>query len=132
MKDNSQSKSSLALGIVLSTTISLIITAVFMLIFAAILSKQSSAEWLVCTLSMTAQALGAVAGGFVCAKIIGHNGLLMGAIIGAVLFVIFTLIALISGSGFSIVSIIRLALLLVCSTLGGILGVNLKKKPNII
>lgn len=77
-------------------------------------------------------AIGALAGGFISAKLNRGAGLIVGLISGLALFFILTVAAMIkSDSSFSLLSLIRLAAMLFGGAAGGILGVREKTKISI-
>lgn len=114
------------------TAVSFAICFILLAIFALILSKGSFGEPTVTALSFAAQTLGALVGGFVSAKIRKKNGLVMGAANGAIMFALLTIISLIIGGALSVLTVIRLILLVLASTLGGIMGVNMRKKEKLL
>ena len=119
----------LAIGFAVSVAICFI----FMLIFALFLSKRDSNETLALVLSFISQTLGALAGGFVSAKLNRQNGLIVGLANGGILFLVYTILSMvISGASLTLLTLIRLLLLEISSMLGGILGVNINKKPKLI
>ena len=65
---------------------------------------------------------------FVTAKKVGRNGIKIGALMGITIFVIISLVGVILGRTFSLLSVIRLCVILVAASVGGILGVNIKAK----
>ncbi len=77
-------------------------------------------------------AIGALAGGFIAAKLNKGAGLIVGLITGFALFVILTAAALInSDSSLSVLSLIRLGAMLLGGAAGGILGVRENTKISI-
>ena len=72
---------------------------------------------------------GALAAGFVSAKKIGSSGLINGGVCGVVLYVLILFLSLfISEKGFSVITIIHFAIVLISSLAGGVLGVNSASK----
>lgn len=128
--DNSAKFAVLPLAI--GTAISFAVCFILLAVFALILSKGNFSEPIVTALSFAAQTLGAFFGGFAAAKINKKNGLIMGSANGAIVFAILTLLSLIIGGMLSVMTVIRLILLVLSSTLGGIMGVNLRKKEKLL
>lgn len=119
--------------IAVGVCVSVAVCMVLMIVFAAVLSKSNFSETTVLVMSMIAQGVGALCGGFAGARLFGQSGMIIGAASGAVVFLLFTAAALIFGSGgMTIVTVIKLVLMLLCSVLGGICGVNLRKKTKVI
>ncbi len=79
-------------------------------------------------LAITAAAIGAFLAGLTAAAIAKQKGLLLGAVCGVVLFLLILLAGVaqyagVSGTG----AAIKFAVLLLCGSIGGVLGVNLRK-----
>ena len=62
------------------------------------------------------------------AKKLESKGYLYGIIIGAAVFVLITLISLIFGNNFSINTLFHFIIIIISSIIGGIMGVNFKKR----
>lgn len=118
----------IAIGVSLSFGICFLLLS----IFAAILSKGDFGESTLTAMSFTAQTLGALIGGFAAAKINKKNGLIMGVANGAIMFALLTVLSMILGGSLSVMTVIRLILLVLGSTLGGIMGVNIRKKQKLL
>lgn len=103
-----------------------------LVLFAVILTKSDFGEPTVTALSFAAQTLGAIFGGFAAAKINKKNGLIIGAANGAIMFAPLTVLSLILGGSLSVLTVIRLILLVLGSSLGGIMGVNIRKKQKLL
>ncbi|HEX2938717.1 MAG TPA: TIGR04086 family membrane protein [Ruminiclostridium sp.] len=69
----------------------LVTSIVFLLIFSFVMTVRDIPEGVVPTLSAISLALGSIMGGFVSAKLLGKAGLVSGAVVGAVLFLIMML-----------------------------------------
>ena len=111
----------------------IITTAVFVLIFAFILTCVDLSDNAAAVMSVGALTIGCIVGGIVTAKLNGKSGLLCGAVCGSLVFVLTFLISLIFNfSSFSAMTAIKAAASVVCGSLGGVLGVNFKAKRKII
>lgn len=68
------------------------------------------------------------AGGFCAAAKIGRenkrDGIKIGGIVGGTIFVIVTIVGMILGGSFSLLTLLRLIITVCCSVAGGIFGVN--------
>lgn len=126
-------ESALLMGFVRPTLIGVIVGGLccllVLLILAALLSAQNIPQVAVVPLASLATAAGALAGGFTAAKISGKNGWLIGGVTALLLF----LLTMVSGFGlFGQLDggfiLIKLAVMLVCGMIGGILAVNLRKR----
>lgn len=76
------------------------------------------------------------AGGFCTAYKIGKEvkcgGLKIGAVTGCVVFCVITIIGIMLGNTFSLLTVLRLAVTAACSTAGGVAGVNRSGKRKMI
>ncbi len=75
--------------------------------------------------------VGAFGGGFLASKINKGAGLVVGAITGALMFLIVVIAALSDGSDISVLIIIKLAVTVALGSLGGIAGLKERKKISI-
>lgn len=77
--------------------------------------------------------LGCLLASFYAAKKIGKNGLLVGAVVGGITFIIITLIGLMASKDiFTVNTLFRLIILMLFSFIGGVLGVNSKQNQKYI
>ncbi len=130
---NNSNDGNMLIPLAIGFAVSVAICFIFMLIFALFLSKRDSNETLALVLSFISQTLGALVGGFVSAKLNRQNGLIVGLANGGILFLVYTILSMvISGASLTLLTLIRLLLLEISSMLGGILGVNINKKPKLI
>lgn len=100
-----------------------------LLMMAALLSAQDIPQVAVVPLAALATAAGALVGGFAAAKVSGKNGWLIGGVTALLLF----LLTMVSGFGlFGQLNggfiLIKLAIMLACGMVGGIIAVNVGKK----
>ena len=102
-----------------------------LLLMAALMTlrdiPQGALPWMV----NIAGGLGALAAGFVAAKKRKQQGMMVGAACGGTLFLLLLLAGMIAGSGFTSASLVKLAVFLLMSAIGGVLGVNQEKKRKI-
>lgn len=113
--------------------VSIISTAILLFIFAFLLTIYDASDSIVVIMSMLAWGIGALAGGFAAAKSYGKNGLIIGFCSGLIMFLILTIVAMIiNSSGLTIQSFIKLVLSVICACVGGVLGINLKRKRKLI
>ncbi len=100
-----------------------------LLLMAALLLTQDTPQNFVSPLALVALVTGCFAGGVTAARCTGQNGWLMGLLCGAALF----LLLLLAG-GFAPLRntathpLLKLAVMLVSAAVGGIVGINLKRK----
>ena len=107
-----------------------VVATVFMLfILAFIMTLRDVPASLVAAFSSLAVGFGGLCAGFFAARKAGRKGLLFGTATGVFLYIIVLCSSLIANSGaFSVMSIIKLAITVLSASIGGILGVNVKKR----
>lgn len=119
-------------AILFGTLLGIVVTLVFTLIFALVVSSASlslKASGVLATLTLVAAAF---SGGFASALKRGEKGLVTGAIAGVVYYMLVVLLSLaILRSAVTSSLIIKLALILFSSSIGGIIGVNGFKRRKI-
>ena len=100
-----------------------------LLIMALLMTVSDMPSSLSGTLASVALIFGGVTGGFFVSKIQGENGILVGAILGFILFVIITIISLvIDFDRISTNTLIHFIITVLSGALGGIIGVNTANK----
>lgn len=104
--------------------------ALLLIICALALTKSSGIPHLaVSPLVMIVAGMGAFIGGYVSALISKQNGMMCGLICGFIMFLILFIASLITvRTALSMNTIVRLLLMLLTGAIGGILGVNKRKK----
>lgn len=102
---------------------------VLLLVFAAILAAPGYSSGGCDADGGGAAAIGAFVGGFVAARIAKTRGILFGALCGLILYL------LVMASGFAVLrdirgtyAVVKLALMVVSAAVGGILGVNFRRR----
>lgn len=103
---------------------------ILLLIFSAILSFSDIQESYLALFGYLAVVVGAFMGGFFSSMKHRKKGLVSGLVTGVLLFIILFIFRLIivGFDSFTISTFIQLLLIVIASTVGGILGVNIKKK----
>ena len=95
------------------------------LIFAFVITKITAADLMLSVMSTVALCVGAFAGGHICGRKSGSNGLFMGVLCGVFIFLtIILLSALFSKAVESFSLPVKLVLTLLCAGVGGVVGVN--------
>ena len=134
MKRNSAPKLSdtpraILTGVIISTMLS----SVCILLFALIITLMSLSTAAAFPLSSLSLGIGCFFGSKYTAKRLNKKGYLCGLINGFCVFLISVIIALcINPANFTWMSMIRLVIILLCSMIGGIGGVNQKKNPMLV
>lgn len=106
-----------------------LVCALLLLVIAAIMTAQDVPQGLVTPLAMVAAAGGSFFGGLISARIAKENGLLIGALCGLLLYVLIAFTgALFFRDAQGQYTLIKLLILTACGAVGGVIGVNLRKK----
>lgn len=109
--------------------IGVIVCAVILLIAAAIMTTGILPASAVTPVALAAAAIGAFVGGFVAARLSRERGLLYGAGVGLLLFLLITIVGIVASQEFrGTMMLIKAALTIGFGALGGVLGVNVKKR----
>lgn len=116
-------------GLIIGTAVTVISAALFALVMY-LFEIDSSFAVPFATVSL---ALGSFVASFFTSKKIGDRGYIVGLLIGTVIFIAVTLIALISSfDGVGINTLLRFIIIILASMIGGILGVNQGKNKKYI
>ena len=80
-------------------------------------------------MALVCMSIGAFFGGMVASKIFKEKGFLIGALNGLIFFFLSTIISFASNAGsMTAVSLIKLIIFILSSMIGGVIGVNVKRK----
>ncbi len=127
MKNNKLIKS-----LVISVILSIAVTFVMIIISSIILLKININDTVLNVLNLISFSIGSFAGGFTISKFFKEKGLIYGLINGFALFVVSFVISIaINFSAPSLFSLVKLIVILLSSLIGGITGVNTRKKRSI-
>jgi putative membrane protein (TIGR04086 family) len=115
--------------VAIGTVVGALVCVLILMIMAAVMVSGVIPAKAVTPMAFVAAALGAFAGGFVAARLSRERGLLYGAATGFLLFLLTTAagFALLPETGGTLL-LLKLALMVGGGALGGILGVNLKRR----
>lgn len=125
MNDKKAAVISAALGTLAGAASALLIMLIFAFVCVKIQSVQTALSEPV---SLAAGCGGAFAGGILCARIIKKNGMMFGGICAALVFLVLFIISALSGAQPDVHALLRLAAMLPVGAIGGIIGVNRRKK----
>lgn len=104
-------------------------TAVFLLLFSIVMVTNDVPDFAIDLCTSLALGLGSLLAGYIAARVIRANGIMVGAVTSALLFAILFFISLIFiYHSITIVMLTKFAICLICGIIGGILGVNHKSK----
>jgi putative membrane protein (TIGR04086 family) len=119
-------------NLLISLVVSIAVVFVVLALSSIILLKTNMNDALVNVLNLISFSIGAFAGGLTISKLFKEKGLVYGLINGLVLFSISFIISLvINFSAPSLFSLIKLIAISFFSLVGGVIGVNTKKKRSI-
>lgn len=117
-------------AILLGSVVGAVVCAVFLVLFAFLfVAVKSVPQSMVQIIAIICAAIGAAVAGYASIRIYKSKGLLYGAAAGLLLFVVLTVIAfIVSRDKFTYITFIRLLVMLFSGALGGVLGVNQKRR----
>lgn len=119
-------------NLLISLVVSIAVVFVVLALSSIILLKTNMNDALVNVLNLISFSIGAFTGGLTISKLFKEKGLVYGLINGLVLFSISFIISLIINfSAPSLFSLIKLIAISISSLIGGVIGVNTKKKRSI-
>lgn len=100
-----------------------------LLLMSIIMGLQDIPQSAVTLISTLVFVVGGFVAGYVCARLSHERGMLLGLCCGTCLFFIVSLANLaVDGSGFGMIALTKLIAVLLSAALGGIVGVNKRKK----
>ena len=106
-----------------------VLTVIFVMFGAAVMVKMQKVMYnMTVPFAMAALCIGALGGGYITARINKSMGIAVGAVCGTGVFLILLALGAIFGSELGIVTMIRAAVAVISGALGGVLGVNKRKK----
>ena len=106
------------------------VTALLLVLMAVGMTVKDVPQALVAPLATAAAAIGAFVGGLTAARLAGRQGLLLGALCGLLLYALILLTELSNIGDMQAASVlIKWAILIACGAVGGIVGVNLRRRP---
>ena len=115
--------------VIIGAVVGALCCTLLLAVMAAIVASQDIPKAAVTPMAIVAAAAGAFFGGFAAARIAKEKGLLIGGTCGLLLFILVAL------AGFAFLKeirgayiLVKLAVMLVLSALGGVIGVNLRKR----
>lgn len=113
----------------ISSIIGLSISILIAFLSAILVVKFNIPNYLASIISTISLAISGLISGILSSRFIKSKGILFGFITGIILSIYIILVSLlIFKSGITMLGISRLFIIIICSTIGGILGVNLKQK----
>lgn len=106
-----------------------IVCAVLLALFAVLISSNDIPQVAINPMAIAASVLGALAAGFVTARLCKGRGMMYGAAAGLTLFTIILLISVLACQPtFGLVMLLRLIMLPIAGAIGGVAGMNVKGK----
>ncbi len=106
-----------------------IVSTAILLVLSLVMSVRDVPAVLINPLACAAIAVGSFFAGFLCAKQLRQRGMLFGALCGIIMFglLLFTSLTL-TGEAFGWIVLIKLVIVLTSAMIGGILGVNTRRR----
>ena len=118
-----------AVASVIGAVSGIAVTLLFLLLFAFVITKSRHIQYtLIAPMAIAAACIGAFVGGYITARINKSFGMLVGTICGALILMILLAVGAASGELPGMLSLLRGALMLISGAIGGILGVNRRRK----
>ena len=115
--------------VIIGAVVGALCCTLLLAVMAAIVASQDIPKAAITPMAIVAAAAGAFFGGFAAARIAREKGLLIGGACGLLLFILVAL------AGFAFLKelrgayiLVKLAVMLVLAALGGVIGVNLRKR----
>ena len=115
--------------VVIGAVVGALCCTLVLIIMAAIVASQDIPKAVITPMAIVAGAAGSFFGGFTAARIAKERGLLIGGACGLLLFILVVIV------GFAFLKeirgayiLVKLAVMLICSAVGGVIGVNLRKR----
>ncbi len=126
--DNLKDSSKSILKIVKGSLIAIIISAILLTVYAAILAYTNISENTIIPVLFTITGISILIGSFMSSKTIRKQGILNGGLIGGIYVIVLYLISSLFTGNFSldINSILMIVIGVISGMIGGIVGVNLK------
>ena len=125
MKDKKAAAFSLSAGVIAGSAAGLLVMLIFAFASVKMQTVQTAAYVPVSTAALCAADF---TGGLICSAIMKQNGMMYGSISAALVFFVFFLISAAAGAQPDVRILLRLAAMLPLGALGGVIGVNAKKK----
>lgn len=108
-----------------------IVTTLLLVLMAVVMTVRDIPQGIVTPLATAAAAIGGFVGGLTAARIAKRQGLLIGALCGALLYALIWVTGMGHAGELQAVSVlIKWAILIACGAVGGIVGVNMRRRPH--
>lgn len=120
------------INVLIGAGIGIVVTLILLFGIAAIMVLGGMGSSYASPLSSVAAAIGAFIGGYFSARKNGAKGLLGGLLVAAVMFILFSVVGAFISEQVSLMSFIRLVIIGLAASIGGILGVNKSSKVKIV
>lgn len=131
-KNISNDNKSFYINVLIGAGIGIVVTLILLFGIAAIMVLGGMGSSYASPLSSVAAAIGAFIGGYFSARKNGVKGLLGGLFVAAVMFILFSVVGAFLSEQVSLMLFIRLVIIGLAASIGGILGVNKSSKVKIV
>lgn len=117
---------------IFGTLTGIIVTTLSLILFAVIFTALDLDAAYAHPIASVCCAIGSLFGGYISAKLCRSKGLINGILTGIFIFLAVTIVSIIVGGGsFTLMTVIRMIIILTSAAIGGILGVNKLTKKKI-
>ena len=131
-KSISNDNKSFYINVLIGAGLGIVVTLILLFGIAAIMVLGGMGSSYASPLSSVAAAIGAFIGGYFSARKNGAKGLLGGLLVAAAMFILFSVVGAFVSEQVSLMSFIRLVIIGLAASIGGILGVNKSSKVKIV
>ena len=131
-KNIANDNKSFYINVLIGAGIGVAVTLILLFGIAAIMVLGGMGSAYASPLSSVAAAIGAFVGGYFVARKNGAKGLLGGLLVAAVMFILITVVGAFVSEQVTLMSLIRLVIIALSASIGGILGVNKSSKLKIV
>ena len=122
-----------AKAVLIGTAVSIAVMLIMLVVISAVMLFMPTIPYdMLGYISLAAVAVGVFTGAYTAAAVAGSNGLVMGLICAAAVFLILLVIGFAADGGtLTVMTILKLAVLILFGALGGVKGVNRKERVRI-
>lgn len=119
----------IAMPVIAGMLVGIVVSLLMLLVFSIVMTMNDVPQGAISTLAAVSVALGCLAAGIISAKLHMSSGLVTGAVTGFLLYLVLMLVGLVAHGASPTASVlIKFAVSIVSGGIGGVIGVNFKKK----
>lgn len=117
-----------AVALLKAVVLGLLVTTALLLLFSLVMSRRDIPFSLINPLGVGALIAGAMAAGLTAARLLREHGMGVGALSGLLLYLTLLLGSAMIAPSFGVTALIKLVIALVSGAIGGIMGVNMRRR----